>query len=113
DGSLLYRHAEATDAVFKAALRAELTRLLGLSWTLRGEQWEIEGMPAGLCRRWSTRSIQLGDWMAEHGTSGGRAAQQAAYATRKAKADTAPTARTSTPASTPRPATPATCPSTS
>ncbi|MPZ29358.1 MAG: relaxase domain-containing protein, partial [Micromonosporaceae bacterium] len=90
DGSLLYRHAEATDAVFKAALRAELTRLLGVGWVLRGEQWEIEGMPGGLCRRWSTRSLQIDVLMAEHGLSGGRAAQQAAYATRKAKADTAP-----------------------
>ena len=45
DGTMLYRWQQAADAVYQAALRAELTAHLGLTWTLRAELWEIDGIP--------------------------------------------------------------------
>ncbi len=85
DGTMLYRWQQAADAVYQAALRAELTARLGLTWTLRGGVWEIDGIPPALCRLWSKRRAAIEAEMAERGTSGGRAAQAAALATRNPK----------------------------
>ncbi|MPZ29322.1 MAG: relaxase domain-containing protein, partial [Micromonosporaceae bacterium] len=89
DGARFYAHRFAADGVYLTALHAGLSPL-GLAWTLRDGQWEIEGMPAGLCRIWSTRSAQIREQMAARGTSGGRAAEAAALATRRPKPDVAP-----------------------
>jgi conjugative relaxase-like TrwC/TraI family protein len=59
DGGLIFQHAKAADGIYQAALRAELTRRLGVAWERRDEQWEIRGVPPGLCRRWSTRRSQI------------------------------------------------------
>ncbi len=82
---MLYRWQKASDAVYQAALRAELTARLGLTWTQRAGVWEIDGIPPALCRLWSKRRAAIEAELAEHGTSGGRAAQAAALATRKPK----------------------------
>jgi TrwC relaxase len=88
---LFYRHKLAADGVYQAALRAEATRRLGLEWTDRRGVWEVEGIPAGLCRQFSKRRTQIDQALAEHGTSGGRAAQAAALDTRSAKPKSPPT----------------------
>ena len=85
DGTMLYRWRKAADAVYQAALRAELTARLGLTWVQRNGVWEIDGIPPALCRLWSKRRAAIEAELAEHGTSGGRAAQAAALATRKPK----------------------------
>ncbi len=85
DGTMLYRWQKASDAVYQAALRAELTARLGVTWVERAGVWEIDGIPPALCRLWSKRRAAIEAEMAEHGTSGGRAAQAAALATRKPK----------------------------
>jgi len=89
DGGLLFQHAKAADGIYQAALRAELTRRLGVGWERRDEQWEIAGVPAGLCREWSKRRSQITQALAARGidpdTASGRAAQTAALATRHAK----------------------------
>ena len=85
DGTMLYRWQKAADAVYQAALRAEVTACLGLTWVQRNGVWEIDGIPPGLCRLWSKRRAAIEAEVAEHGTSGGRAAHAAALATRKPK----------------------------
>ena len=85
DGTILYRWQKAADAVYQAALRAERTARLGVTWTQRNGVWEIDGIPPALCRLWSKRRAAIEAELAEHGTSGGRAAHAAALATRKPK----------------------------
>ena len=89
DGGLLFQHAKAADGIYQAALRAELTRLLGVGWERRDEQWEVAGIPPGLCWEWSKRRSQITAALAARGldpdTASGRAAQTAALATRHAK----------------------------
>ena len=85
DGTMLYRWQQAADGVYQAALRAELTARLGLTWAQRRDVWEIDGIPAALCRLWSKRRAAIEAELAERGTSGGRAAQAAALATRNPK----------------------------
>ena len=89
DGGLLFQHAKAADGIYQAALRAELTRRLGVAWERRDEQWEIAGIPPGLCRQWSKRRSQITAALAARGldpdTASGRAAQTAALATRQRK----------------------------
>ena len=89
DGGLLFQHARAADGIYQAALRAELTRRLGVGWERRDEQWEIAGIPPGLCREWSKRRSQITAALVARGldpnTAWGRAAQTAALATRERK----------------------------
>jgi conjugative relaxase-like TrwC/TraI family protein len=89
DGGLLFQHAKAADGIYQAALRAELSRRLGVGWERRDEQWEVAGIPPGLCREWSKRRSQITDALVARGldpdTATGRAAQTAALATRHAK----------------------------
>ena len=89
DGGLLFQHAKAADGIYQAALRAELTHRLGVGWERRNEQWEVAGIPLGLCREWSKRRSQITAALAARGldpdTATGRAAQTAALATRHRK----------------------------
>ncbi len=89
DGGLLFQHAKAADGIYQAALRAELSQRLGVAWERRDEQWEITGIPAGLCREWSKRRSQITAALTSRGldpdAASGRAAQTAALATRHAK----------------------------
>jgi conjugative relaxase-like TrwC/TraI family protein len=89
DGGLLFQHAKAADGIYRAALRAELTRRLGVAWERRDEQWEIAGIPPGLCREWSKRRSQITAALEARGLdpdmASGRAAQTAALATRHRK----------------------------
>ena len=89
DGGLLFQHAKAADGIYQAALRAELTRRLGVGWERRDERWEIAGIPPGLCREWSKRRSQITAALRARGldpdAASGRAAQTAALATRQRK----------------------------
>jgi conjugative relaxase-like TrwC/TraI family protein len=89
DGGLLFQHVKAADGIYQAALRAELTRRLGVGWERREEQWEVAGIPPGLCREWSKRRSQITAALVARGidpdTASGRATQTAALATRHAK----------------------------
>lgn len=86
---MLFQHAKAADGIYQAALRAELTRRLDVGWVHRDEQWEVAGIPPGLCREWSKRRSQITEALAARGldpdTASGRAAQTAALATRLRK----------------------------
>jgi conjugative relaxase-like TrwC/TraI family protein len=87
DGKLIYRACKAAGAVYDAQLRAGLTRRLGLSWEQRGDNIEIAAVPPGLCEHWSTRRRQIEAQLREWGQSSARAAQSAAYVTRRRKDD--------------------------
>ena len=67
DGTMLYGWQRAADAVYQAALRAELSARLGLTWVQRNGVWEIDGIPPALFRLWSKRRAAIEAEMAELG----------------------------------------------
>jgi conjugative relaxase-like TrwC/TraI family protein len=89
DSDRLYAHLMAVDRVYLAAERAALTERLGLRWTpveQRSGAAEIVGLEdRGLLERFSKRSEQIDDWLAEHGMAGIKASSAAAVATRAPK----------------------------
>src|SRR4051812_33906471 len=60
DGHEIYAHKKSAGALYQAALRNELTRTLGVSWTpvSKDGQAEIAGVPTELTRLWSKRTVQ-------------------------------------------------------
>ncbi|MEO9177160.1 MAG: MobF family relaxase, partial [Gaiellales bacterium] len=88
DGDLLLRtHRLAAGSLYQAQLRYELTSRLGVDWqpAVKGMA-EILGVPDVVLGAFSTRRAQVVAHLAEHATTGWRAAQVAAVATRDAKA---------------------------
>jgi conjugative relaxase-like TrwC/TraI family protein len=61
DGRELYEHQKAAGMLYRAALRAELTASLGVSWTPVDENGiaEIQGVPKVLVETWSTRRHEV------------------------------------------------------
>ena len=87
DGDLLLRtHRLASGSLYQAQLRYELTSRLGVDWqpVVKGMA-EIRGVPEAALRAFSTRRSQVVAHLAEHATTGWRAAQVAAVATRDPK----------------------------
>lgn len=86
DGRRVYAHARAASFVYQAVLRAELTRTLGLEWLpVRNGIADLVGVPKPVLRAFSRRRAEIQAAMAERGTSGPRAAEAAALATRQVK----------------------------
>ena len=86
DGRQLYAHARAASLIYQAVLRSELTRTLGVEWTaLRDGIAEIAGIPPELLDLFSRRRREIDAALAERGTSGPRASEAAALATRGLK----------------------------
>lgn len=67
DARELFTHQKAAGMLYKAALRAELTTRLGLSWTKVDDNGiaEIVGVPVGLADAWSARRKELKQWADE------------------------------------------------
>jgi conjugative relaxase-like TrwC/TraI family protein len=86
DGRLVYGHARTAGFLYQAALRAELSRSIGVSWgpVVNGAA-ELDGVPAPVLRAFSRRRAEIERAMARHGSSGREAAQIAALDTRRAK----------------------------
>ena len=61
DGRALYLEAKAAGVIYQAALRAELTRRLGVAWgpVTKHGQAELAGMPAGVLETFSKRAAQV------------------------------------------------------
>jgi conjugative relaxase-like TrwC/TraI family protein len=57
DGREFFEHQKAAGMLYKAALRAELTRRVGVTWTAVDDNGiaEIEGVPSALAELWSKR----------------------------------------------------------
>ena len=86
DGRRLYAEARAASFLYQAVLRSELTRTVGVEWTLvRRGIAEISGVPRSVTRAFSRRKAEIDAALAERGTSGARAAEAAALATRRSK----------------------------
>ena len=86
DGRLVYAHARTAGFLYQAALRAELTRSLGVEWTpVSKGSAEIRGVSGRVIRAFSRRRAEIEAAMELHGSSGRHAAQVAALDTRRAK----------------------------
>src|SRR3954452_15045705 len=86
DGRRLHAEARAASFIYQAVLRGELTRRLGLEWSpVRKGIAEVIGVPRPVMRVFSRRRAEIDAALAERGTSGARAAEAAALATRRVK----------------------------
>jgi conjugative relaxase-like TrwC/TraI family protein len=86
DARLLYAHGRTAGFLYQAALRAELSRELGVGWgPVRNGAAEIEGVPTRVLRAFSRRRAEIEQALAERGVSGPEAARVATLATRRAK----------------------------
>ena len=89
DSDRLYAHLMAADHLYLAAERAALTQRLGVRWGPaddRSGAAEIIGLDdRTLIERFSKRSEQIDQWLADHGLSGIKASSAAAVATRAPK----------------------------
>ena len=86
DGRELYRHAKTAGFLYQAALRAELSRELGLRWqpVVHGTA-DLEGVPRRVIEHFSQRRAEILELMAARGESSARAAQVATLDTRRRK----------------------------
>ena len=89
DSDRLYAHLMAADHLYLVAERAALTERLGVRWgpvDERSGAAEIVGLDdRALIERFSKRSEQIDQWLAEQGLSGIKASSAAAVATRAPK----------------------------
>jgi conjugative relaxase-like TrwC/TraI family protein len=89
DSDRLYAQLMAADHLYLAAERAALTRRLGVRWgpvDERSGAAEIVGLDdRKLIERFSKRSEEIHEWLAEQGLSGIKASSAAAVATRAPK----------------------------
>jgi conjugative relaxase-like TrwC/TraI family protein len=86
DATSVYRTKRAAGVAFESALRAELTKRLGLSWLppLK-DSADIAGIPSRVLRLFSKRREQIEAELARTGTAGPAAADRATLATRAEK----------------------------
>jgi conjugative relaxase-like TrwC/TraI family protein len=86
DGRQLLPWARPCGFLYLAKLRAELTRRLGVSWgPVRNGIADIAGVPRSVIDAFSQRRAEIEAHLHDHGRSSARAAQWAAYATRRPK----------------------------
>jgi conjugative relaxase-like TrwC/TraI family protein len=86
DGRRLYAHARAASFIYQSVLRSVMARALGVEWTpVRQGIAEVVGVPKPVIRAFSRRRAEIEAALAERGTSGARAAEAAALATRRPK----------------------------
>jgi conjugative relaxase-like TrwC/TraI family protein len=86
DGRGVFAHASATDALYHAHLRHELTERLGLAWNpLDRGRADVAGIAPEARRAFSRRATQIADYLADQEWSSGRAQSVASHATRADK----------------------------
>jgi conjugative relaxase-like TrwC/TraI family protein len=86
DGRRLYAHARTASFVYQAVLRGELTRMLGVEWSpVRKGIAEVVGVPRAVMKAFSRRRAEIEAALEGRGTTGARAAEAAALATRAVK----------------------------
>ncbi len=81
----IFRHQHAADAIFRAELAAQLEARLGLRAMREGRAFELLGVDRELMAAFSTRREEILAAMATKGVSGPRAAEVAAFDTRRPK----------------------------
>lgn len=86
DGRRCFPWAKPVGHLYEAQLRAELTRRLGVTWgPVRNGIADIATIPNPVLRAFSQRRAEIEAHLNEVGRSSAKAAQVAAYATRKPK----------------------------
>ena len=86
DTRALFRAQRTAGYLYQAVLRGQLTERLGVGWgAVRKGVAEIDGIPTGLCREFSTRRRAIEAALAQTGAGGVKAAQVACLTTRPAK----------------------------
>jgi Ti-type conjugative transfer relaxase TraA len=91
DGRPVLGWAKTAGYLYEAELRWQLSRRLGVEWgPVRKGIADVDGIPRRAIREFSQRRQQIEDHLDERGLSTAKAAQVAAYATRKAKDMTVP-----------------------
>ncbi len=91
DARPLLGWAKTAGYLYEAELRWQLSRRLGVEWgPVRKGIADVEGIPQAAIREFSRRRQQIEDHLDERGLTTAKAAQVAAYATRKAKDMTVP-----------------------
>jgi hypothetical protein len=86
DGRRLYAHARTASFIYQAVLRGEPTHALGVEWTpVQKGIAEIVGVPVELMQAFSRRRAEIEAALKQRGTTGPRAAEAAALATRRPK----------------------------
>ncbi len=94
DARGLYREQKTAGYLYKAALRHELTRSLGVQWgPVEKGSAEITGIPDGVLGHFSRRRREILEHLAEHGRCSPAAAEIAALETRKRKGYAVPVDR--------------------
>ncbi len=84
--SAFWQHAKASGYVYQAALRAEVTRELGLEWgRMRNGYADLAEIERPVIDHFSQRRAEIVEAMAERGVDSPAAAEVAAYRTRDAK----------------------------
>jgi conjugative relaxase-like TrwC/TraI family protein len=86
DGKVLLWQAHTAGYLYKAHLRHELTRRLGVDWgPIHKGAAEIVGIAPELCEMFSTRRHEIEDELDARGLHSAKAAEAAALVTRRAK----------------------------
>src|SRR4051812_12302458 len=86
DGRAFYAHARTAGYLYQAALRAALTRRVGVEWgPVENGVAEIAGVDDAVRQHFSRRSREIHERMAERGGRSSDAARIAALETRRAK----------------------------
>jgi conjugative relaxase-like TrwC/TraI family protein len=84
--ALLKHHRLAAGYLYQAHLRHELSRRLGVRWREPSKGMaELRGVPSAVIREFSTRRVQVLDYLADRGTAGFYAATVAQVETRERK----------------------------
>ena len=87
DARHIFRWAQPVGYVYEAHLRYELSKRLDAGWGLvRNGIADLAGVPRAAIDQFSTRRREIIEHLEARGVAGGRAAQVATYATRRAKA---------------------------
>ena len=87
DGRSLYRWKMALGAIYRAELAEQLTARLPVRIERDGTSFALHGVPKAIQTRFSKRSEQIHDWMAEKGYTGAIMAQVATLETRQTKTE--------------------------
>ncbi len=92
DGRQLFPWSKPVGHLYEATLRAELARRLGVEWgPVRNGIADIAAVPRPVVRAFSQRRAEIESQLADRGQTSARAAQVAAYSTRRPKdRDTSP-----------------------
>lgn len=86
DARHLYRHAKTASYLYQAALRAQLTKRLGVQWTVvTNGTADVLGVPRQVIEHFSRRRAEILEHMAARGLNSARAAQVATLETRRRK----------------------------